>query len=175
MVTSSALCEEKEGDYAQETAQLGLEVAASHSSLHPLLVSCDLAVVHRRAMQYSPIILRAEEEGMNREMEGGRREGSRGIRTDTLSPCSIFLMLEIESKALHTPSELPTTGLQSQSSWFSIEILPWVLCFVIMECGIALLCLKALSQSVAASWYASLEEDNDFVLWGTGAPFGTLP
>lgn len=58
---------------------------------------------------------------------------------------------------------------------FSIEILPRVLRFVITEFGIALLCLKALSQSVAASWYASLEEENDFVLWGTGVPFGTLP
>lgn len=85
MVTSSTLVRGEGRGYTEETAQPGLEVAASHSSLHPLLLSCDLAIVHRRAMQYSSIILGAEEEGRNGEMEGQTEGGREDKKRHTLS------------------------------------------------------------------------------------------
>lgn len=131
---------------------------ASHSFVCTPLVSCHLSIMHWRAMQCSSIIPRAE-------------EGRKGERT-TLTPCPVFLMPEIEYKASHTPGKHCTTGLHSQPSCFQYSF-SLVYCFVMMEFCIVLLCLKALSQSVIARWYESLEEDNDFLLWGTGAPFGT--
>lgn len=71
-------CEEKEGDYTQETAQPGLEVAASHSSLHSLLVSCDLATVHGSVLCSTvQSSLERRRKGGTEKWRGRQREGSR--------------------------------------------------------------------------------------------------